>query len=121
MVRTIIFMLTKKLCVNNRNWGMPNMIIFNASKGHFLHLPTPLNILHLIINIFFDYTKLELSFFLISLVLGISFSRELSGKDPIITNSKKTCKRFECSEKRSGFIYATSFASSLLVCRFPYM
>src|ERR1044072_2030183 len=72
------------------NWGRENMVVFNASKTQFLHLSTRHNLPHNY-DIFFENTRLKPSSILN--ILGISFSRDLSWKDYIISLSKQASKR----------------------------
>ena len=71
-------------------WGRENMVVFNASKTQFLHLSTRQNPPHNY-NIFFENTQLKPSPILN--ILGVSFSRDLSWKDHIISLSKTASKR----------------------------
>ena len=66
------------------------MVVFNASKPQFLHLSTRHNLPH--IYSFFENTQPKPSSVLN--ILGVSFSRGLSWKDPITSLSKQASKRF---------------------------
>ena len=81
------------------NWGKENLVVFNASKTQFLHLSTrkPLNNY----NIFFENTQLKPSPILT--ILGISFSRDLSFKDHIVSLSKHASKRLGVLRRLRGF------------------
>ncbi|KAL7629919.1 UNVERIFIED_CONTAM: hypothetical protein RMT77_019962 [Armadillidium vulgare] len=72
------------------NWGRENMVVFNATRTQFLHLSTRHNLPHNY-DIFFENTQLKPSSVLN--ILGVSFSRDLSWKDPITSLSKQASKR----------------------------
>src|ERR1700755_1679930 len=72
------------------NWGRENMVAFNASNTQFLHLSTRHNLPHNY-DILFENTRLKPSSVLN--ILGVSFSRDLSWKDHIISLSKQPSKR----------------------------
>src|ERR1044072_120999 len=66
------------------------MVFFNASKTQFLHLSTRHNLPHNY-DIFFKNTQLKPSSILN--ILGVSFSRDLSWKDHIISLSTQASTR----------------------------
>jgi hypothetical protein len=72
------------------NWGRENMVVFNAAKTQFFHLSTRRNLPHNY-NISFENTQLKPSPILNN--LSVSFSRDLSWKDHIISLSKSASKR----------------------------
>jgi hypothetical protein len=82
------------------NWGRENMVVFNASKTQFLHLSTRQNLPHNY-NIFFENTQLKPSPLLN--ILGVSFSRDLSWKDHIISLSKSASKRLGVLRRLQNF------------------
>src|ERR1044072_7370208 len=72
------------------NWGRENMVVFNASKTQFLRLSTRHNLPHNY-DIFFENKQLK-PLSLLN-ILGVSFYRDLSWKDHIISLSKQASKR----------------------------
>jgi hypothetical protein len=71
-------------------WGKENMVVFNASKTQFLHLTTRHNLPDNY-NIFFENTQLNPSAVLN--ILGVSFSRDLTWKDHVVSLTKQASKR----------------------------
>jgi hypothetical protein len=82
------------------NWGRENMVIFNASKTQFLHLTTRHNLPNTY-NIFFENTELKSSPVLN--ILGVSFSRDLSYKDHIVSLTKQASKRLGVLRRLQNF------------------
>ncbi|KAL7647826.1 UNVERIFIED_CONTAM: hypothetical protein RMT77_001435 [Armadillidium vulgare] len=76
------------------------MVVFNASKTQFLRLSTRRNLLQNY-DIFFENTQLKASSVL--KILGVSFSRDLSWKDHIISLSKQVSKRLGVLRCLRGF------------------
>ena len=82
------------------NWGRENMVVFNASKTQFLHLTTRHNLPDTY-NIFFENTELKPSPVLN--ILGVSFSRDLSYKDHIVSLTKQASKRLGVLRRLRNF------------------
>src|ERR1700755_603917 len=83
------------------NWGRENMVVFNASKTQFLHLSTRHNLPYNY-DIFFENTQLKPSSVLN--ILRVSFSRDLSWKDHIISLPKQASKRLGVLRRLRGFL-----------------
>src|ERR1044072_1084796 len=83
------------------NWGRENMVVFNVSKTQLLHLSSRHNLPH---NYdIFENTRLKPSSVLN--ILGVSFSRDLSWKDHIISLSKQASKRLGILRYLLSFFY----------------
>ena len=82
------------------NWVRESMVVFNASKTQFLHLTTRHNLPDTY-NIFFENTELKPSPILN--ILGVSFSRDLSYKDHIVSLTKQASKRLGVLRRLRNF------------------